>query len=181
MRTDTIGRLVEIGVVGRPHGVTGEVRIFLHNPESTVIVESSLLYLKQTHEISKTRLLDVRRGARCYLARFEGITSRTTAETLKGSSILVARDEFPDPEEDEFYVADLIGLSGYWGDSLIGEITSSRPQGGIEVVTVTGEKEGLEIPLVEDFVAELDITGGKVVFKDIEDLPRYPLRSRGGT
>ena len=28
---------VEIGVVARPHGVRGELRVHLHNPESTAL------------------------------------------------------------------------------------------------------------------------------------------------
>ena len=36
---------------------------------------------------------------------------------------------------------------------------SSRAQGGIEVVTVRGDEEELEVPLVEDYVVELDCEG----------------------
>lgn len=178
MRTDTIERLVEIGVVGRPHGVTGEVRVFLHNPDSTIVVMSPVLYMTQATGLTEVQLVHFRAGARCHLARFDGIETREAAEKLKGKSLLVSRDDLPAPDDDEFYVADLIGLKAYEGDVTMGEITSSRPQGGIEMVTVTGEKEALEIPLVEDFVAKLDIRGGKVVFKDTEGLPRYPVRQR---
>lgn len=164
--------------MGRPHGVCGEVRVFLHNPNSTNIVTFPVLYIKQETGVTKVQIVHFRTGARCSLAHFDGIKTREAAEKLKGKPLLVSRDDLPAPDDDEFYVADLIGLAAYNGDVTLGEITSSRPQGGIEVVTVAGEKEALEIPLVEDFVAELNIEGGKVVFKNIEDLPRYPVRPR---
>ena len=129
--------------------------------------------MKQETGVDKVRLAYFRAGSRCHLACFEGIDTREAAEKLKGCPLLVLRDDLPTPDEDEFYVADLLGLTAYFEEVAIGEISSSRPQGGIEVVTVTGEKETLEIPLVDDFVVELDIKGGSVIFKDIEDLPRY--------
>ena len=34
---------IEIGVVARPHGVRGELRVHLHNPESTALDDAELI------------------------------------------------------------------------------------------------------------------------------------------
>jgi 16S rRNA processing protein RimM len=178
VRTDSVEKLVEIGVVGKPHGIDGRVRIFLHNSDSAVITSIPTLFLDQSGELNEVVVLSLRPGNRCHLAQFEGITSRTEAEVLTGAKIVVPRSLLPPVEEDEFYIADLIGLKAVVGDALLGRVASSRPQGGIEVVRIESETEEIEIPLVADFVAVLDIDGGVVVFKDIDELPRYPLEKR---
>jgi ribosomal 30S subunit maturation factor RimM len=85
----------------------------------------------------------------------------------------------PEPDADEFYVDDLVGLEAWDGDELLGKISFSREAGGIEVVNVRGEDHEMEIPLVEDFVIELDIKGGRVLFCDTDILPRNKLGNRG--
>ena len=78
----------------------------------------------------------------------------------------------------EFYVADLIGLDAWDGEIRLGTVTASRPQGGIEMVTVTGEMEALEIPLVEDFVVEVDIPKGQIRLCDTDMLPKYAVKRK---
>jgi 16S rRNA processing protein RimM len=178
VRTETTGRFVEIGVVGRPHGVGGEVRVFLHNPSSDIIPTLPTVFLKQSQELTEVTLLEFREGTKYHIVRFEGISTRYAAEALKGVSIWAARDDFPPVEDDEFYVADLVGLDAFVGNDCVGTIVSSRPQGGVEMVRVVNETDEVEIPLVEGYVDLLDISGGKVVFKDIETLPRSPVGRR---
>jgi 16S rRNA processing protein RimM len=151
---------------------------FLHNPTSTVITETPALYLKQSRHVEKTVLLSFRQGNRCHLAKFEGVANRNDAEALKGAKILIPREALPPPDEDEFYVADLIGVAAYDGEIEVGRIVSSRPQGGIEIIRIEGETEELEVPLVEDFVASLDIAEGRILLKDVEALPRSPVHKK---
>jgi len=176
--TDSAEKLIEIGVVGRPHGINGGVRVFLHNPDSATIVEAPRLFLKQSDGVHETTLSDLRPGNKCHLARFEGVVNRTGAEALKGARILVPRSAFPPPKADEFYVADLIDLVAYVEGVEVGRVASSRPQGGIEVLRIVGDREEFEVPLVDDFVSELDISGGRVLLRNVEDLPRSRVHSK---
>ena len=178
MGTDSAEKLIEIGVVGRPHGVDGGVRVFLHNPNSATIIEAPALFLEQPDGLKQIILSDFREGNRCYLARFKGIVTRGDAEMLKGGKILVSRSALSPPEEDEFYVADLIGLIAYENENIIGRVASSRSQGGVEVIRIIGDAEEVEVPLVEDFVEALDISSGRVLLKDIEGLPRSPFHRK---
>ncbi len=45
------------------------------------------------------------------IARAAGVDNRDQAEILRGLKLFVARESLPAPDEDEFYLADLIGLS----------------------------------------------------------------------
>ena len=176
MKTDKTRTFVEIGVVGKPHGIGGEVRLFLHNPTSTTIAEVPHLYFKEGNTVRTVELEKIRVGNRSLIVRFEGIATRIEAEKLKGAKLLVDRETLPPPEDDEFYVADLIGLEAFEGETSLGRVISSRSQGEIEVVCVANDSEELEIPLVDEFVEQLDIARGTLLFKNTSDLPRLSIK-----
>ncbi len=179
MAADSIDALVEIGIIGRPHGVGGEIRIFLHNPSSAILEKSSSILLVSAKD-KDTRAFEVssiRQGNKCLLVKLRGVEKRDIAETLKGAKVCVRREALPPVAEDEFYVADLIGLEAWEGDTLLGRVTASRPQAGIEVVTVRGDREEIEIPLVDDFIIDINIAGGRIQVFDTAMLPRISVRN----
>ena len=169
---------MEIGVVGRPHGVDGKIRIYLHNSESNALVGTQRFYLDAGQGPESRVLPNLRESANFLVGCIEGCSSRTEAEQLKGAKILIARKEFPDLEEDEFYVDDLIGLEAWEGELLIGKVVSSRRQGDIEVVTVKNEAYEVGIPLVDAFVVSIEFDVGRILFCDTDRLPRDPIRRK---
>ena len=110
MAADSIDTLVEIGVLGRPHGVGGEIRVFLHHPGSTILERVTSVQVVTEKEPRSFQLRSVREGSKCLLAMLSGVESREQAERLKGARIYVPRGALPPVEADEFYVADLIGM-----------------------------------------------------------------------
>ncbi len=93
--------------------------------------------------------------------------------------MLVLEDVLPTLDEHEFYIKDLIGLRVFCDDCQVGLVDSSRDRGGVEVVTVLLDETEFEVPLVEDYVVELDMASSKLVVRDIEHLPRSRARVRG--
>lgn len=118
-------------------------------------------------------------GPKHGLARFAGVNSRGDAEELKGALLLVPRELLPPLEEDEFYAGDLIGMEVATKTGPLGTVTASRDSGGVEIVTATDGETEIEIPLVETFVVDLDIPARKLVVRDVDELPRTPVRPRG--
>lgn len=190
MADEQAERFVEIGIIGRPHGVRGEVRVHLHNPSSDIIHKLEQAFLLPPGgdgQVPAARRIEgVRPGPRLALLSFEGVTNRERAAALKGSRMLVPRSLLPPPEEGEFYVDDLIGLEVRAGGARLGTVSASREQGGAEVVTVAvdppagGDHEEIQIPLVENFVERLSIAEGVLSVRDIDDLPRGPRRRARG-
>jgi 16S rRNA processing protein RimM len=176
--SDHTDQLVEIGVVGRPHSIRGEMRVFLHNPKSEHFGSLKTILIKVDVEVRPYAVKNIRRASDHYLLALKDVTTREQAQQFKGGVVYVARNSLPEPDADEFYVDDLVGLEAWDGDELLGKISFSREAGGIEVVNVRGEDHEMEIPLVEDFVIELDIKGGRVLFCDTDILPRNKLGNR---
>jgi 16S rRNA processing protein RimM len=165
--------LVELGVVGRPHGVRGEVRVFLHNSDSDILrhVEQVLVESEpgspRSYDISS-----VRASGKHHLVGLDGVTSREAADRLKGARLLLPRAQLPPLDDGELYVDDLIDSDVLCENRVLGSVRGSREQGGVEVLTVVAGDEEIEIPLVEQYVVSVDLETRRIEVRDVDDLPR---------
>ncbi len=99
--TDRPPDLLEVGRIGRPHGVRGELYVdLLTDREERVAVGSRLVVRDGTLEVIAARPSNGR-----WLVTFAGVTDRTQAERLTGVLLLAAPIEDP----DALWVHELIG------------------------------------------------------------------------
>lgn len=103
-------RLILMGVIGKPHGVRGQVRVnvFAEGPEALETYtltdrKGRQFVLEWAHENVASLSLVTPAGQR-------RITDRNEAETLTNVELFAPRSALPETEEEEFYHADLIGL-----------------------------------------------------------------------
>jgi len=167
-------RFLEIGVIGRPHGVHGLVRVLLHNPSSNLISQVKYVTVVSNDKatVEKYEIAKISVSGKYTNLGLKEIRSREGADLLKGHRLFVHKNNLPKPDEDEFYVEDLIGLETREGEKVLGRIKSSREQGGIEVITVENENEEIEIPLIESYVEKLNFEQKTLWVKDVEFLPK---------
>jgi 16S rRNA processing protein RimM len=129
--------LVLLGRFGAPHGVRGEIRLQSYTGDPLAIATYGALTDKSGAKTFK--LLSVRpRGKDMLVARVEGVTERAAAERLTGVELYVAREKLPPPEdEDEFYLADLVGLRAETRDGAeIGVVVAVRNFGAGDILEV---------------------------------------------
>ena len=99
------------------------------------------------------------------LAKIAGIADRDAAEALKGTHLYVSRDALPEPEEEEYYVADLVGLrvETAAGESL-GRVTAVRNYGAGDFLEVEGDNGGETLlPFTKAAVPLVDVMAGRLV------------------
>lgn len=105
---------VEIGRIVAPQGVKGEVRVYPSSDFPERFLEPGERWLKrprsltpETVELVRGRHID---GKGLYVVQLAGINSRDEAEALRDAVLLVPAGDRPQLDDDEFYVADLVGL-----------------------------------------------------------------------
>lgn len=105
------GKLITLGHISAAHGIKGEVLVktYTEAPEN-IAAYGPLTSEDRTAEIALTIVRITNKGV---IARVAGVTDRNGAEALKGVKLCVARDKLPEPDEDEWYYSDLIGLAVY--------------------------------------------------------------------
>src|SRR4051812_34123653 len=106
------GGLVLLGEFGRPHGLKGEVRLKSFTADPAAIASYGPLATDGGRTLTLASVRTAPGGAPDLLiARVEGITTREAAEALNRVRLHVAREKLGEPEEDEFFAADLISLA----------------------------------------------------------------------
>ena len=102
-------RLVLVGQVAGAFGVRGEVRVTAFTEDPGNLLNYSPL-LDESGKAVLT-LLSGRDDKGAIVARAKEIETREQAQALRGLRLYITRDRLPEPEDDEFYLADLIGLA----------------------------------------------------------------------
>jgi len=155
--------LILVGRVAGAFGVRGEVRITSYTAEPTALIGyRTLLRENGAPGLTLTRGRAVKGGV---VAHAEEVATREEAEALRGLELYIPRAALPEPDEDEFYVADLVGLDVVTleGD-LLGTVKSVRDFGAgdlLEVQPLSGESWWL--PFTKDAVPEVQMGAGRIV------------------
>ncbi len=156
-------QLLLVAQVGAPHGVRGEVRITTFTADPMALGTYKALSLADGSP--GIVLLSVRPAKGALVARVEGSDDRDSAERLRGLKLYIARADLPPPEEDEFYLADLIGLSVETtaGDSL-GTVKAVQDFGAGDLLEIQPAK-GLSwwLPFTREAVPEVRMAQGKLI------------------
>ncbi len=166
-----------VGVITGAHGVRGLVRIksFTEQPES-------LAAYGRLSDEAGTRSFEVSvtgRAKGALLARIEGVTERDQAEALRGTRLHIARDALPPLEdEEEYYVADLIGLEAVdRAGRALGRVRTVHNFGAGDVIEVEPEAGGGPSrlwPFTRETVPEVDLAAGRLVIEPPEELEAGP-------
>src|SRR5689334_3276829 len=147
--------LILVGRVAGAFGVKGEVRITSFTAEPAALVDYRNL-LREDGSPGLT-LTGGRAAKGGVVVRAKEVETREQAEALRGLRLYIPRSVLPEPEEDEFYIADLVGMEvrGLAGD-ILGRVKSVRDFGAgdlLEVQPPAGESWWL--PFTKDAVPEV--------------------------
>ncbi|MEM9360213.1 MAG: ribosome maturation factor RimM, partial [Pseudomonadota bacterium] len=99
------------------------------------------------------------------VARIEGVTDRNAAEALRGTELYIERDKLPEPDDDEIYHADIIGMAAQRSDgSDVGEVIAMQNFGAGDLLEIRleGKKRTEFVPFDDQFVPEIDFDARRV-------------------
>jgi 16S rRNA processing protein RimM len=168
-------RRICVGAIGGPHGVRGNVRIspFTADPEDVTA------YGPITDE-SGARRFEIEilgRSAGQLIARIDGIEDRDAAAALKGIRLYVPRSSLPEPEEEEYYHADLIGLTAHDRDGKeVGTIRGIFDFGAGDVLEIVdAAQRSVWVPFTREAVPAIDLDMRRVTV----DVPAETEDERG--
>jgi 16S rRNA processing protein RimM len=143
--------LVTIGRVGRPHGLDGAfvVERASEDPRRFEVGATLLVHGERATVVLSRQ---VGRGRRAI---------KLDRPVERGVELAVTREALPLPEAGSYYVADLLGLEVVEdGGSRLGVVRDVLPGPANDVLELDS---GLLLPLVEDCVREVDLTGRRVL------------------
>jgi 16S rRNA processing protein RimM len=149
-------RLLRAGIVGRAHGLDGSFYVALPSP--------GLLAVGTSVRLGNTeRVIERRAGTDARpIVRLTGCEGRDDVSALRGAELLVAREQAPALEDDEWWVEDLEGCAVHDGNRPVGTVRRVLALPSCEVLEVDRDGGELLVPLVTDAVRAVDVEARRI-------------------
>jgi 16S rRNA processing protein RimM len=144
---------LRLGLIGRAHGLGGAFRVvgaadwYTFAPGATLLLDGKQRALLSVAGTPESPILEI-----------EGMRSREDAAAVLGHVLELRAGDAPVPEDDAFWVRDLVGMRARCGERDVGEVTEvlERPANDVLVVRLTDGREHL-VPFTREAVPAVDV------------------------
>lgn len=167
---------VRIGLVAKPQGIRGEVKINSLTEQLERFLDLKEVFLEDKGKYEHYNVKGTRLAGECAFLFLEKIYSRDDAEKLRGKYVCVERANAIELPEGRYFIFDIIGCDCVTtlGKSL-GRIVDVLQPGANDVYVVQGNKGEILIPAVKSFVLDINIETKKITVdeKMLEEVAVY--------
>ena len=158
-------RLILVGRVAGAFGVRGEVRITAYTEDPMALARYRALSREDgSPALTVASARPVKGGV---VARCPEVASKEAADAMRGLRLYVPRAALPPPEdEDEFYLADLIGLAAQTPEGqALGRVKAVQNFGAGDIVEVDpgGGRPTVYYPFTREVVPQVRIAEGRII------------------
>lgn len=166
-------RAILLGVIGRAHGVRGQVRVTSHTADPTAMTGYGPLSASDGRRFA----LRWTGGGIAEIAEIvDGqpvrIAERSAAERLTNTKLFISRDALPAPDADEYYLADLTGLDARGADGVrIGTVIAVHDYGAGTSLEIERPGAGsLLLPFTAACVPAVNIAAGHLTIAPPDEI-----------
>lgn len=161
--------LICVAALAGAFGVRGEARVKSFTADPEAFAAYGPLTDEQGGRSFTVRVTRAIPGG--FAARLSGVDTREQAEALKGLRLHVPRDRLPSLPDDEFYHADLIGLTVQdTGGASLGRVIAVQNYGAGDFLEVDGGAAPLLLPFTRVCVPTVDLAARRIVADPPEEV-----------
>ena len=154
-------KLILVGQVAGGFGVRGEVRVTAYTADPKALTAyGPLLRADGSPGLTLSAVRTTKDGV---IGRASEIETKEQADALRGLKLHVPRDRFPEPDEDEFYLADLIGVEVRDPEGVVlGSVRAVQNFGADDMLEITPAAGGPSwfLPFTKAATPELHLADG---------------------
>lgn len=162
---------IECGKIINTHGCKGGLKIesWCNTPED--LARMKKIFLLKNGAYEKHKVLKASVFKQFVLFEIDGINDMDMAMSLKNQIIYADRKDFK-LEEGEYFIADVIGLKVIDVDTQreYGTLCDVINRGASDIYVVKTENGEVMIPVVDEFIKNVDIQSGILLIKPIEGM-----------
>ena len=151
-------QFLQVGVISSTHGIRGEVKVFPTTDEPARFKKLKKVLLDTGKERLELEIQSVKFFKQFVIVKFRGIDNINDIEKYKGKSLMVPREDAVQLEEDEYYIADLIGMEVYTDGGRFGTLKDVMETGANEVYIIDSDEHGeVLVPAIHDCILDVDV------------------------
>lgn len=153
-----------VGAVAGSFGVRGEIRLksFCSDP-AAIGTYTPLTDEEGERQFDLKITRQIKNG---FAARVSGVASKEAADALRGTRLYTARENLPGLDEEEFYHADLIGLTVLdTGGRELGTVKAVLNHGASDLLEIRapGARQPVLLPFTKVVVPTIDLASGRII------------------
>jgi 16S rRNA processing protein RimM len=161
--------LLRLGVVTGTQGLRGEIKLRGEDPDFSVLLEHDELYLQPAGGAPRACRILRRSSVRGNLVvKLTGLDSVEAVQGLVGAAVLVDLKRLPTLPQGAYYWHQLRGLRAVdKRDGELGTLDKLFTTAAHDIYVINGRYGEVLIPAVAQFITEIDLAAGQILF----DLP----------
>ncbi len=162
---------LRVGIITSTHGLKGEVKVFPTTDSPDRFEDLDEVWIGDGKRMTKASVNRVKYFKQFVILSFKGIDVIEQVQPYVKQEIYVSREDALPLDEDEYYVADLIGLKVISDeDEDLGILKDVLETGANDVYLVEKDGKELLIPAIHECILKVDLEGGCVTVHLMEGL-----------
>lgn len=159
-----MNELLQVGVITQTHGVRGEVKVFPTTDDPQRFKKLKHVVLDTGKEHLPLEIQSVKFFKQFVIIKFKGIDNINDIEKYKRCPLMVTRENAVELEEDEYFIADMIGMSVLTEDEeVFGTLKDVIETGANDVYVIDSKVHGeVLLPAIKECILDVDIEGRKM-------------------
>ncbi len=161
-----------VGVITSTHGIRGEVKVFPTTDDPGRFRKLKDVLLDTGRELRPMEVEQVRFFKNMVIVKFKGLDDINDIEIYKGRDLFVTRENAVELEPDEYFIADLIGLTVMTNEGeRLGTLFDVLKTGANDVYVVkTDSGKEVLLPAIRQCILDTDLEAGKITVHVLEGL-----------
>ncbi len=158
---------LKVGVVTTTHGVRGEVKVFPTTDDPERFEDLSYVLLDQGNTKKELSIAQVKYFKNLVILKFEGLDNVDDVVSFRGKDLYIRREDGAPLDKDEYYIADLLGMSVFLEDGRAYGTLKDVMETGANDVYVINKPDGKEVlvPAIHDCILSVDVEKGSMVIR----------------
>ena len=164
--------LLQVGVITSTHGVRGEVKVFPTTDDAARFKQLKHVLLDTGREMKPLEIQGVKFFKQFVILKFKGIDNINDIERYKRCPLLVERKDAVELKEDEYFIADMIGIQVETEDGeVFGTLKDVMETGANDVYVIDTEEHGeVLVPAIKECILDVDVENRKMTIHLMDGL-----------
>lgn len=165
-------QLLQVGVITQTHGVRGEVKVFPTTDDPARFKKLKKVLLDTGKEMLPLEVQGVKFSKQFVIVKFKGIDNINDIERYKRCPLLVERQDAVKLEENEYFIADMLGIDVVTEDGEVFGVLKDVIETGANDVYVIDSREHGEVlvPAIRECILEVDVEARKMTVRLMDGL-----------
>lgn len=165
--------LITVGKISGIHGIKGQLKVYSYSGNLESLGAAQIITLRSPDgtTLREFAVKGIKPHSAGFILSLKDFDTIDQALSLVGNELCLRRSQLPEPEDNEYYWCDLLGLRVVTADGVeLGTLADIFETGSNDVYVVRKDKQEYLIPAVASVISAVDLAGGTMVVTPLDGL-----------